>query len=77
MRAAEKYCSTGAAYFLKDGRLKFRSAIQTNRIGSHVYVAGKFEIVVIDRWEFPHTQWIHKIDSDLADHSSKQNAFGS
>ena len=31
----------------------------SRRLPSDIYVRGSFEIAVVDRWSFPHTQWLH------------------
>jgi len=54
------HCRTGVAYWLDDGRLRFRTAIGiSKRSASDVYVGGGFEIAIVERRRFPHTQWLH------------------
>ncbi len=38
--------------------------VASGRLPSDVYVGGSFEIAVVDRWTYPHTQWLHGHDSD-------------
>ena len=38
LERAQRYCESGAAYMLKDGRLRFRAAYQARRERSDVYV---------------------------------------
>ena len=68
--AAQEYCNAGVAYWLADGRLKFRhnNAFPSNpRQGSDVYVSGSFNIKRIQTKlskitgapRFPVIQFIH------------------
>jgi hypothetical protein len=33
--------------------------VESRRLPSDVYVGGSFEIAVVNRWTYPHTQWLH------------------
>jgi len=69
-RQAERYVRLGRAvmegavlHWLADAdRWRARqlgSWTESRRLPSDVYVGGSFEIAVVDRWRFPHTQWLH------------------
>ena len=72
-RQAERYVRLGRAvidglvvHWLEDPeRRQARNAgrlAESRRLPSDVYVGGSFEIAVVDRWTFPHTQWLHGYD---------------
>jgi hypothetical protein len=57
---AIEHCNAGLAYWLKDGRIKYRTySGQSVRKASDAYVNGEFEIKVLHRRTYPVTQWLH------------------
>ncbi len=68
-RQAERYVRLGRAVmdgsalrWLADAQRQHTWNVgrqQSRRLPSDVYVGGSFEIAVVDRWTFPHTQWLH------------------
>ena len=69
-RQAERYARLGRAvmdgtalrWFADTERRQARNIdrqTESRRLPSDVYVGGSFEIAVVDRWSFPHTQWLH------------------
>jgi len=69
---ALEYCQSGVAYFLRDGRLRFRTHKAAARAFSDVYVAGDFNLR-IDKTnhfsrlqfgpEYPHLVFDHGVRS--------------
>ncbi len=71
-RQAERYVRLGRAvmngtvlhWLSEEARRQSRNAdryAESLRLPSDVYVVGSFEIAVVDRWSFPHTQWLHGV----------------
>ena len=69
-RQAERYVRLGRAvmdgtvlHWLADAERRQARIVEhgaeSRRLPSDVYVRGSFEIAVVDRWRFPHTQWLH------------------
>jgi hypothetical protein len=68
-RQAERYVRLGRAvldgtvlHWLANAELRQSrnvEHVESRRLPSDVYVGGSFEIAVIDRWSYPHTQWLH------------------
>ncbi len=74
-RQAKRYVRLGQAvldgtvlYWLADAERRqarnFERRVESRRLPSDVYVGGSFEIAVVDRWSYPHTQWIHGHEQD-------------
>ncbi len=74
-RQAERYVRLGRAvmdgtvlHWLADaeqrGARNVKRRAESRRLPSDVYVRGDFEIAVVDRWTYPHTQWLHGHESD-------------
>ena len=69
-RQAERYVRLGRAvmdgtvlHWLADAEQRQARNVErwaeSRRLPSDVYVGGSFEIAVVDRWSYPHTQWLH------------------